>query len=535
MRSLLALLTASLLTPAGFAGGADPTYWQDIRPVFRKYCTVCHNVKNLREPDVSGGLALDSYEATVKGSSRPIFTAGKSEGSVLLHVLTTTDVKKRMPQDSDPLSAEKIALIRRWIDTGAKEGKKPDDVATPVASKKPASSRKLDVLLPTTTMPPAGLFPVVDKLILSLKAGPLPPVAAVAFSPDGSLLATGAYGQVTIWDLKTARPVKALTNVLGAVNDLKFSPDGKLLVVAGGQPSAKGDLRLFQVSDWKLIGHLPGHDDAVFTVAFRPGTMQLASASFDKTVRLWDLATLKPLRTFTSHSDFVYAVAFSPDGKVLASGGKDRTARLTEVDSGKSLFTVSDREQDVVTLGFNSDGKQLVVSGLEPSLSWWNTQTGEKLRSAPGHGVAVNEVVFSKDGQLLASAGSDRTIRLWNPAGGPATKVIAVGSVTYAVAISPDKKRIVSGSFDGLARIWDTDSGRLLVTLASLPMTEGQHDWLALTPEGYVAGSPGLANLAKWRVGSREVPGERVWPVVRHTEMVARSLRGETLPVPFKK
>src|SRR5262249_31799025 len=152
-------------------------------------------------------------------------------------------------------------------------------------------------------------------LELALTVGPLAPVAAVAFSPDGKLLASGSYGQVTVWDLTAARPAVVLTNVLGAVNDLRFSPDGKLLAVAGGQPSAKGDLRLFQVDGWNLLGTLPGHDDVVFSVAFSPDGKRLASASFDKTVRLWDVAGRKVERVLSGHSDFVYAVAFSPDGK----------------------------------------------------------------------------------------------------------------------------------------------------------------------------------------------------------------------------
>src|SRR5439155_21061380 len=100
--------------------------------------------------------------------------------------------------------------------------------------------------------------------------------------------------------------------------------DGKILAVGGGQPSAKGDLRLYRVGDWKLLAALRGHEDVVFSVAFSPDGKQLASASFDKTVRLWDVASGKLERTLDGHSDFVYAVAFSPDGKILASCSKDR-------------------------------------------------------------------------------------------------------------------------------------------------------------------------------------------------------------------
>src|SRR5207302_10860028 len=121
-------------------------------------------------------------------------------------------------------------------------------VSAPVAHA-PGSprTRKLDVVLTTKFSPPKDLaskpFPTNSPLELVLPIGPLAPVAAVAHSPDGQQLAVGCYGRVTIWDIAAVRPVKVLTNVLGAVNDLKYSPDGQTLAVAGGQPSARGDLR----------------------------------------------------------------------------------------------------------------------------------------------------------------------------------------------------------------------------------------------------------------------------------------------------
>src|SRR5262245_41292489 len=357
-----------LLPGSASAQPSEPTYWQDIRPIFRKHCTVCHSTKNLKEPEVSGGLALDTFAAAIKGSKQRVLEPGKSDKSLLMELLTTSDVKKRMPLDAAPLPKEAIALVKRWIDSGAREGTEPAETPDPIIVKKPAKTRRLDVLLATAATPPAGtLAKTAGKLELSLKVGPLAPVAAVAFSPDGKLLAAGSYGQVTIWDLDKGQPGKVLTNVLGAVNDVKFSPDGKVLAVAGGQPSAKGDLRLYQVADWKLLGVLRGHDDVVFCVAFRPDGQQLASASFDKSVRLWKI-TGEAERTLSDHSDFVYAVAWSPDGKHLVSASKDRTVRLTEAAGGKGLFTFSGMDQDVLAVAFSPDGKQVVSSGFEPAL-----------------------------------------------------------------------------------------------------------------------------------------------------------------------
>jgi WD40 repeat protein len=111
-------------------------------------------------------------------------------------------------------------------------------------------------------------------------------------------------------------------------------------------------------------------------------------------------------------------------------------------------------------------------------------------------------------------------------------RTLPVGSLVYATAVSPDRKRIASGSFDGLIRLWDTGTGRHLLTFLALPMTKDQIEWLALTPEGYVTGSPGLAASGKWQMAGREVAGDRVWQALTQPDAVARAVRGEPVAPP---
>jgi WD40 repeat protein len=511
----------AFLALATVGTAAEPTYWGDVRPVLRKNCTACHNARHLGELDVSGGLALDSYEAVLRGSKTPVVRLGKSVDSRLIQAVVTTDSDKRMPLAATPLPAEAIDLLRRWIDTGAKEGARPAGESSVVTMTTPRRARKRDVILSTAA---AG------KLELTLSVGPLAPVAAVAFSPDGKLLATGSYGRVVLWDLATVKPARVLTNVLGAVNDVRFSPDGTLLAVAGGQPSAKGDLRLFSAADGKLVARLAGHQDVVFSVSFSPDGKRLASASFDKAVRVWDVASHKTVLTLTGHSDFVYAVAFSPDGKWLVSASKDRTLKLVDAATGLSRFTFSGMEQEVLAVAVSPDGKSVVSSGFEPGVHWWNSQTGQRVRVQNGHGVAVHELAFSKDGSLLASAGADKTVRLWQGKDGGPLRTLSVGSVVYATAISPDGKRVASGSADGLVRLWDAATGRQLVTLLSLPPQADAADWLALTPEGHTAGSTGMTSTGHWTMAGKPVPDKAAWTMLGQADVVARAVRGEAVP-----
>lgn len=525
-RALFVLSTIALLQADVRA--ADPTYWQDVRPILRKHCTVCHSERKLTELDVSAGLALDKPELIAKGNKNgKVLVAGKPEQSLIVTLLTSKDKKRAMPLDADPLLAADAALIRKWVESGAAEGIKPKDVENPVGPATPANVRKLPVIFTTRTAALPKTSPIAAPLTATLPVGPLPPVAALAFSPDGKLLATGIYGRVTVWDLSTAKPAKILTNVLGAVNDVKFSPNGSRLAVAGGQPSARGDLRLFDTKEWKLVASLGGHLDTVSSVAWSPDGAKIASASFDKTVRLWDAKTNAVLHTFTGHSDFVYGVAFSPKGDWYATASKDRTGRIVDVATGKSLGTFSGMEQEVLAVAVRPETGQVVTSGFETAVSWWDPKTAERTRKTGGPGVATHEIAFDAKGTVMVVAGGDGTLRTFDGASGNQTKAAQAGSPVFALAVDPAGKRMASGSADGLVKLWDVADARLLATFWS----GSNDDWFAFA-EGYYSASERVQKIAVWQAAGKPVADAKWLVPLNLPTNVAKAAIGEKLPEP---
>ncbi|MSR55339.1 MAG: hypothetical protein EXS09_18950 [Gemmataceae bacterium] len=527
MARLLVLFVAFFA--ASFSQAAEPTYWQDIRPVVRKHCTICHSEKNLKELDVSGGLALDSLEAIKKGGKKPVAKSGKASESEMIAILRHPKPARRMPLDADPLPDETVALLAKWIDAGMVEGTRPKD-SEPVSPGVTPPRRRTEITLATKLPLPKSVAKPSQTAPLELVApiGPLPPVAAVAFSGDGRFLASGAYGRVIVWDLKIAKPAVVLTNVLGAVNDLRFSPDSTLLVVAGGLPTARGDIRLFATADWKLSATLAGHSDVVGSVAFSLDGTLLASASFDKTVRVWNLAKRETIVNFTGHADFVHAVAFGPKGDWIVTASKDKTGRLIDVKTGESRLTFSGTDQEVLAVGVKLDGSLVATAGMDPSISWWNTQTGERTKRTNGHNVQVNEIVFSEIGDIAASAGSDKSVRLWNTKTVDALRTIPVTSIVYSVALSRNGKLVAAGCFDGLVRVFETDTARQLGTLVAVSESE----WLAVTPEGFSTISDAMKKSARWQTGKVAMNLDWVWKALGQPHTVAKALAGEKMGEP---
>jgi WD40 repeat protein len=526
----------------------DITYWKDIRPIFQKNCTICHSPKNISKKEIGGGLALTNFNAVVSDPKDAVIRPGDSAQSKLYQLIVTNDEEKRMPKDAEPLGERDIELIRKWIDGGAKEGDRPEqlpaETAAPAAPKRPTSLvRTIDVVLPTAMTVSAELVKALGspaaqagKLDLTLKIGPLPPVTALAYGPDGKWLAIGSYGSIAIWDLDKGELLKSI-DAPGAVHSIAVSADSAgpgRLAAAGGLPARSGAVLIVDTQNWELLTTLGEHTDVVYDVAFSPDGQKLATASLDKTIRVWTASDWKSIQALKGHSDFVYSVSFTPDGKHLISSSKDRSIKVHNVETWESERTLTGHNEEVLTTAVSGDSYNVVSAGKEPQLRWWIIENGQNNRTMTGHSGTVNQIVFSKDGKRIASVGQDKQVRIWDGSEGKLVRSIA-GSTEwlYAVAFSPDAKFVAAGSWDGVVRVWETETGRLLASLIAPPSPDaGKPQWIVATPEGFYQASDDMAALAQWRTGGQPLSGAILMSTLRKAEPVQRALHGESVENP---
>ena len=297
----------------------------------------------------------------------------------------------------------------------------------------------------------------LDLLELGPQSGTTSGFFAVAWSPDGELLASAAGSVIRLWEAQSGREIRAFSGHQNWVTSVAFSPDGKTLASGSDDKT----VRLWQVDSGRHIRTFSGHQNLVLSVAFSLDGKCLASGSSDDTARLWQVDNGREIRVFLGHQDAVRSVAFSPDGESLASGSSDNTIRLWQVDSGRHIRSFSGHQSWVLSVAFSPDGKTLASGSSDHTVRLWQMDSGREIRVFSGHQNRVWSVAFSPDGKTLATGSRDSTVRLWQVDREREIRAFSVHqSWVTSVAFSPDGKSLASGSSDNTVRLWQVDSGR---------------------------------------------------------------------------
>jgi WD40 repeat protein len=294
-------------------------------------------------------------------------------------------------------------------------------------------------------------------------------VRAVALSPDGRTVLSGSHDQtIRLWEVASGKQVRQFQGPAGQVRSVAFSPDGKR-ALSGDQG---GGLRLWDVATGRAV-QAAGFPVPVCSVAFTPDGARAVFGLDDHTVRVWDVAKWKELHQLGGHTSYVVCVAISPDGKrALSAGEHDNTVRLWDLEAGKEIRKLEGHKEAVHCVAFSPDGKRAVsgggilqngqnVPGKDFAVRLWDLETGKLIRQFEGHGAGIWAVAFSPDGRRILSGSGhwvldspDKTVRLWDVETGKELARFSdhTGTV-WGVVFTADGKQALSCG-DNTLRLW---------------------------------------------------------------------------------
>ncbi len=346
-------------------------------------------------------------------------------------------------------------------------------------------------------------------------------IDGLAYSPDGTRLASASWdGTVRIWDTTTGEEIRALKDPTAKFRYLVYSPDGTRLA----SMSLAGTVKIWEATTGQLLRTLPRRGTQGDAVAFSPDGTRLASTHQDGRVWLWNATTGQEISSLKGSGAKFWAVAFSPDGVRLAAGNNDGTSRIWNVATGQLMAILQGHTAPVMSVAFSPDGDRLASSGNDQTVRVWDAWTGQELRTLRGHTGAIEQVAFHPEGNRLASASGDGTVKVWDPMmDQEATRLQGHTRAVVGIAFDSEGSQLASASSDRTVKIWDATTGQALFTLRG-------HSNTVLG----VAFSPDRRQLAS---SSRD-PTIRVWDpatghvirtLIRHSEPV------DQIPMPVNR
>ncbi len=421
---------------------------REILPIFRRNCLACHN-----RTTTKAGVLLESPEDILKGGDNGKIVVPKRSGESSLLKVSSHQGDPVMPPRGNKASAvnltpDELGLLKLWIDQGAK------------------GEVRREVAIDWQPLPPG-----------------LNPIYATAITADGQFAVAGRANQIHLYHLPTGQLIERLTDPAllksglyaksgvahrDMIYSLAFSPDGTRLA-SGSYREVKIWQRVLETPKWQFT-----KAGVIDVVASSPDGQWLATGGQDGKVRLWDLTKGKAGAVLSGHESPVTAVQFSPDGTKLVSGATNKSLIVWDVVKGKVL-TRTEVPSAVSAVTWNRDGTAVVTGGEDKSIRVWSLpknpqESAAMTKEIKGHAGAITSLAMLPNGTAeIASGSADGSGRLWDLNKGEMVKQLDQGAAVNAVAVRADGKRLASAGANKVTRLWNLEDGKMVAELKGDP------------------------------------------------------------------
>lgn len=289
------------------------------------------------------------------------------------------------------------------------------------------------------------------------------PVTALAFSPDGQWLGATRNRGALLLEAKSGKIIARLTAGDSGWNALCFSRDGRRLFLAGGAPGRRGTLQVWECQPGKLRQSVDLPRDMLYGFALSPDGKQIAAGSYDGTIYVWAVNGDQPLgppRILKDHTDAVYALSYGP-GQRLASASADRTVKIWDADNARRLHTLSESTGELGCVAIVPRAGQVVAGGADRTLRLWRVDErgGELINSAFAHEGTLLSVLLTPDERHIITTGEDRLVKVWDRLTLHEEHVFEKQSDwPLGTAINPEGTLLAVCRFDGTIALYDLKS-----------------------------------------------------------------------------
>ena len=390
----IAITLVMLVACSGLSRADEAVVGYDqVKEILRKRCVTCHNPDEMR-----GDLDLKDLAAIQAGSaSGPVVVAKNSSASLLYTTLAHLE-DPVMPPNSPRIPEREQDLIRRWIDGGLLEKSNAESAPTGSNSSVPSNQR----LAAIRALPQASA------------------VTCLQMHPHQNIVAVPGLRQVVLLDPTTQQFLGAI-EVPGDVTALRFSADGKLLMVAVSQPAVSGFVVALDVDSWNEVWKHADETDSILAMDLSVDGDLLAVAGSAKVVRLIDTKTGQTVHSLKKHTDWILDLRFSPDGLLLASSDRFGSSLVWEPKSGNLFQNLKDHVGAVYAISWDLTSDTLISGGHDGILRTWNLHHGQLTSRWDGQVGPILAIARTKE--FFAATGRKNLVSIWRSADSPLAKL----------------------------------------------------------------------------------------------------------------